>query len=152
MSDAATGEASCLMRSSWESDDEAERAATASACPPAPPHARAPLVDGRASVVCAPFKFIFLHSLCCGGDTREAVTPPPMLVCAAVATLERRTSQELASKAAHAHPTPIPIRLQRPGTSWYELPPPQTTEGREEKLDYETVCFVPVTLARRARF
>jgi hypothetical protein len=63
------------MRSSWESDDEAERAATASACPPAPPRARAPRVDGRASVVCAPFKFIFLHSLCCGGDTGAGQFP-----------------------------------------------------------------------------
>ena len=50
--------------------------------------------------------------------SRGGYNTPPMLVCTAVATLERRETQELASKAAHALPMPIPIRLQRAGRAW----------------------------------
>ena len=73
---------------------------TASACPPRPGAARAWTQDGRARVsrrfaltsLPAPFHGSFFCTVC----------------ACSLATLERRASQELASKAAHAHPTPIP--------------------------------------------
>ena len=93
--------------SPWDIQGESKRRARERWCAhgeraPAPPHARAPRARGRRTAARA--RRFALTSL-----------PAPFhgsffcTVCAcSLATLERRASQELASKAAHAHPTPIP--------------------------------------------